>query len=69
MRSASSAQVRQTHMSIIHLDEARYHSSQLVLIQPSKDAVEHELRGEQLVGGVNLAGSPSLQRVANQQRA
>ena len=33
-----------------------------MLVQVIEGAVEHELRGEELVGGVDLAGRPPLQQ-------
>ena len=33
-----------------------------MLVQPIEGAIEHHLRGQQLVGSVNLTSSPALQR-------
>lgn len=40
--------------TFLHRDEARREGHQLVHVQAGEGAVEHELRGQQLVRGVDL---------------
>ena len=50
-----------SHLALLNRHQAGHQRHQLVLVKAAEDPVEHELRGEQLIGSVQLAGRSPLE--------